>query len=567
MPNLRAQAEKQAAQLAGLERMGDPFIRAYIADMERRALAAVKNGGKVKLTKAEIDKAIGEMADFMLLGFVRRYRQKKQSLGIELNLSFARDVRKIAKGLELDLDGIRESLEKTARKRVADSLGTMEDRINAALQLVTARQQPTAIAARQMRRKLDEMGLSARNPSMAETLVRTHAQLAFGAAQYQLNEDDPHDTIWGYTYATVGDDRVRPEHARLDGLTRPKDDPIWKTIWPPNGWNCVPSGTAVSGRVEAASRMAYTGPLVEIRTVHGRRLAVTPNHRVATAAGFRPAHSLRQGDDLFDDRRFVDGLVPATPNRLLALVSGFRRAVNEDHRPALIEDVFNAITVSGARPVCAMLGPLDFHGDAKFGNGQIDIVRPNRMLPSDRPDAKFLFEQFRKLGLQFSAKAADSVCESLRGSDAFSDAALHAAPAGPRRAALFLHRLAIVRSVLASIPLGPLCIGPSADIDARLRQPAGECGASDTAFLRELLHRFPGRVATDKVSEVRWSNFSGHVYDLQCDTGCIVANGIVISNCRCQLIELTEPQEKTPIPKGAGADPGFDFNPGRLLAA
>lgn len=40
------------------------------------------------------------------------------------------------------------------------------------------------------------------------------------------------------TYRTVGDDRVRPEHAELDGFTAPPSDPVWDIIFPPNDWNC-----------------------------------------------------------------------------------------------------------------------------------------------------------------------------------------------------------------------------------------------------------------------------------------------------------------------------------------
>ena len=39
-------------------------------------------------------------------------------------------------------------------------------------------------------------------------------------------------------YRTIGDDRVREEHAGLDGITLPIDDPFWHTYYPPNGWNC-----------------------------------------------------------------------------------------------------------------------------------------------------------------------------------------------------------------------------------------------------------------------------------------------------------------------------------------
>ena len=39
-------------------------------------------------------------------------------------------------------------------------------------------------------------------------------------------------------YRTVGDSRVRPEHATLNGIVKPIDDPFWKTYYPPNGWRC-----------------------------------------------------------------------------------------------------------------------------------------------------------------------------------------------------------------------------------------------------------------------------------------------------------------------------------------
>lgn len=39
-------------------------------------------------------------------------------------------------------------------------------------------------------------------------------------------------------YRTAGDDRVRDEHAALDGITLPLDDPFWSMFLPPNGWNC-----------------------------------------------------------------------------------------------------------------------------------------------------------------------------------------------------------------------------------------------------------------------------------------------------------------------------------------
>jgi hypothetical protein len=39
-------------------------------------------------------------------------------------------------------------------------------------------------------------------------------------------------------YDTVGDGRVRPEHAVLDKIIRPVGDKFWDTLYPPNGWRC-----------------------------------------------------------------------------------------------------------------------------------------------------------------------------------------------------------------------------------------------------------------------------------------------------------------------------------------
>jgi len=39
-------------------------------------------------------------------------------------------------------------------------------------------------------------------------------------------------------YRTMEDDRVREEHAILDGTTKSVNDAWWNTYYPPNGWNC-----------------------------------------------------------------------------------------------------------------------------------------------------------------------------------------------------------------------------------------------------------------------------------------------------------------------------------------
>jgi hypothetical protein len=44
--------------------------------------------------------------------------------------------------------------------------------------------------------------------------------------------------LWGWKYVTQRDNRVRPNHREMDGVTRPKADPVWRAWVPPCGFNC-----------------------------------------------------------------------------------------------------------------------------------------------------------------------------------------------------------------------------------------------------------------------------------------------------------------------------------------
>lgn len=64
-----------------------------------------------------------------------------------------------------------------------------------------------------------------------------HAQAsAEMAAKWEDFQEDGDD--FNLQYRTAGDDKVRPEHAALHGVTLPMSDPFWDEYYPPNGWNC-----------------------------------------------------------------------------------------------------------------------------------------------------------------------------------------------------------------------------------------------------------------------------------------------------------------------------------------
>lgn len=90
-----------------------------------------------------------------------------------------------------------------------------------------------------LRATFDDLGLTDVSKRSIETIARTQTQLAFNAGKWNAEQDpDIAEVLWGYTYTTVGDDRVRPEHELLDNVTLPKEDSFWRANYPPNGWNC-----------------------------------------------------------------------------------------------------------------------------------------------------------------------------------------------------------------------------------------------------------------------------------------------------------------------------------------
>lgn len=92
---------------------------------------------------------------------------------------------------------------------------------------------------RDVSRAMAAVGLGSAGDHQIEAMFRTRTQEAFSAGRWVADHDpDVADLIWGYEYSTVGDDRVRPNHAAVDGTVLPKSDPWWRIWWSPNGWNC-----------------------------------------------------------------------------------------------------------------------------------------------------------------------------------------------------------------------------------------------------------------------------------------------------------------------------------------
>jgi SPP1 gp7 family putative phage head morphogenesis protein len=85
----------------------------------------------------------------------------------------------------------------------------------------------------------DDAGVAELNAFTLDTAFNTAMQKAYSLGRYeQMSDAATIDVLPVWQYWTVGDDRVRPEHAVLDGFAAHAQDPVWHKIYPPNGFNC-----------------------------------------------------------------------------------------------------------------------------------------------------------------------------------------------------------------------------------------------------------------------------------------------------------------------------------------
>jgi len=77
------------------------------------------------------------------------------------------------------------------------------------------------------------------NAFTLDTAFNTAMQKSYSSGRLvQMREPHMTEAFPAWQYWTVGDLRVRPEHAVLDGFIARAIDPVWIKIYPPSGFNC-----------------------------------------------------------------------------------------------------------------------------------------------------------------------------------------------------------------------------------------------------------------------------------------------------------------------------------------
>jgi SPP1 gp7 family putative phage head morphogenesis protein len=85
-----------------------------------------------------------------------------------------------------------------------------------------------------------------------ENYLKTEFQTAIGQAQSVrewIQAQKIKEVVPNLKYMTQRDQRVRDEHAALDGITLPVDHPFWNANMPKNAWRCRCFTLSVTGKV------------------------------------------------------------------------------------------------------------------------------------------------------------------------------------------------------------------------------------------------------------------------------------------------------------------------------
>lgn len=309
-----------------------------------------------------------------------------------------------------------------------------------------------------------------------------------------------------------------------------------KAVIPPMHPNSIAGYAIVEGNTIAATRMLYTGQIREIKTASGRTLPVTLNHPVATLRGFIPACQVQEGDYLLS---YNEGVKDNFTSRLLPSSANFFLPKDSQYGPTAIEQIFHSLE-STEEPISIRRFGDEFHGDAAYGDGNIDIVYSDGKLKNSAKPT--ISDQIECLLFE-TAKFSSTAIEHERLSNTLLVDGGVGMPGSVSR-----HFLESAKSFCRQSKT--LSVGSTSYLDATLLKFFGQFASRDARFCRNLQQRLPSLVTQDKVVEVRNRSYSGHVYDLQTVSGVIVAEGFVVSNCFCRLRY---------VPKGWGWDKDGKF--------
>jgi len=284
-------------------------------------------------------------------------------------------------------------------------------------------------------------------------------------------------------------------------------------------------------------RRSYQGDMAIIRTASGKELRATPNHPVLTARGWLPAHELKPVHDVLYAFSGEGLCVPC------------RKYVGAP--PTFSEVADAALDPSRSNVFAKSTSAADFHGDGAGTNGDISVATLHGDLMRDIESRIFESAGDEVLGRLYAGSVGlDGLGATLNhlglqpGSwkmapelnSSFVQDAVHDCLTSANRTAngIGLHTAIEHLDDTASLDIGnaklltsgvmfhepvPLEVGGHGRCSCSV-VPCQRCGALAVT------------VSTDQIRSVRVkTNYSGHVFNLQTETGSYLISGCLVHNC------------------------------------
>lgn len=364
-------------------------------------------------------------------------------------------------------------------------------------------------------------------------------------------------------WETARDERVRPTHeARqgkefdLDkGLAVPSDP---REILPGTDPNCFAGSVNIngSGFIKKLFRRRYTGQMTVFVLADGSVFTSTPNHPVLCKRGFFGAQFLNEGDYVLSKVHESRDIVKDDVDRKVTTIGN------------LFDSFFNSSIVDDR--IVTKLGK--FHGDVS--DSEVDIVNINRKL-IDKVNTR-LIKKFSELSLTSSdhmiifsyLSVLGSLSQDLGGMASHkrrlheilslfsldftpveffcltlgtwfdtltqenSSHKLRAIPKLPSNLS-FAYSALVHGSDFLSAHLGSI----SKSIDSRIDTPLLHFNPyttyADLKFFSNLSDRDLLGYKFNRIVEKRFTDYSGHVYNLETLSGNYLADNVHVGNCRC----------------------------------
>lgn len=396
------------------------------------------------------------------------------------------------------------------------------------------------------------------------TIYHTNKQTAYAAGRWQRIQQTK--GFFPYLqYMPSLSAKQRDSHTRYYGLLRPVDDPIWQSIFPPNGFGCFLGDVQIQGDLQSAMVKWYEGVAIELTTQSGRSLAVTANHPILTARGWVRADSLTTSDNVLCYGLPIDAVN----------ADGLSGQVHYNQTVPTAKNLFKAFFDQ----TFAFTGTTAFKFNSDVANGEIHIdvindslvchiwadvlqgVKQVKLIRGD--DGRFVAIGKSNSSSEFAITVDNFICSqnssniTMTTIKAFCQSVLACVGCSVEMNN-FSFQFVITRTTdrpsLSTLPFNTTSrlfdVLPASNTstthisqdDTILTELTSNAFTTDFGLFGYLVDTHSSLVFTDPIINIQQFSFSGHCYDFQSSESIVSANGIIAHNCKCWVKQITRKQ-------------------------